>query len=111
MSADLLRRLLAGRLPDPDSGALLEVPTCAVAIENSLQGREAALLAPLGLGRRLAVVGDPTTWGVLGARVAVALAGAGPVDSVTLPDRPHADMETVELVRGQTAAADALVAV
>lgn len=111
MSADLLRRLLEGRLRDPERGALLSVPTKSIAIENSLRGREAALLVPLELGRRLAVVADPTTWDVLGKRVAAGLAALWLVDSVILPDRPHADIETVELVRARTAGADGLVSV
>lgn len=111
MSADLLSRLLDGKLPDPERGTALKVPTRVVTIENSLQGREAALLAPLDVGRRLAVVADPTTWRVLGARVAAGLAAQGPVDRAILPERPHADMTTVEMVRAQTAGADALIAV
>ena len=111
MSADLLRRLLEGRLADPECGEPLSVPTKSIAIENSLRGREAALLSPLELGRRLAVVGDPTTWEVLGKRVAAGLAALWMVDPLILPDRPHADIETVEQVRARTAGADGLVSV
>jgi len=106
-----LEQLLAGVLPDPDGGPPLAVPTAAVAIAPSLEGREADLIAALDLGRRLAVVSDPTTRAVLGRRVERALDGIVRVEAVVLPERPHADDATVARLRRETAAADALVAV
>ena len=111
MSQQLLHQLLAGRLPDPDGSGLLSVPVRAVAIAPSLAGREAALLASLDLGDRLAVVCDANTRGVLGARVVVALGGPGRVSEIVLPGTPAADMASVELVRALTKHASALVAV
>jgi glycerol-1-phosphate dehydrogenase [NAD(P)+] len=89
----------------------LRVATRAVAVARSLDGAEADLLRPLGLGRNLAVVSDPQTDAVLGARVTRALQGLGKIISVKLPEHPHADAETVERLRAATASADALVAI
>jgi len=108
---DALDALLRGEWPDPDGGVPVEVPVRVVAIERSLAGVEADLIAPLGLGRRLAVVSDATTHAVLGARVECALAGRGDIVSVVLDGRPHADAITTETVRRACASADALVAV
>ncbi len=111
MSEDTIARLIAGTLPDPDGGAALQVATRSVVIAPSLRGSEADLLAPLRLGRHLAVVSDSTTHGLLGARVELALASLGRITSIVLPGRPHPDGATVELIREASAGADALVAV
>jgi glycerol-1-phosphate dehydrogenase [NAD(P)+] len=111
MAHDVIDRLIAGTYPDPDGGAPLKVDTRAVAIAESLEGAEADLVRPLSLGRRLAVVSDPTTHAILGARVERALKSLGDVISVVLPERPHADSETVDRLRAATSSADALVAI
>lgn len=111
MVKDVIDRLLTGTHADPDGGPNLRVDTRAVLIAKSLAGHEADVVRPLGLGRRLAVVSDPTTHAVLGGRVERALMSLGEVVSVVLPEHPHADGETVERVRAATASADALVAV
>jgi len=108
---DLIDRLIAGTYPDPDGGPALSVATKAVTIARSLKGDEAALVRPLSLGRRLAVVSDQTTHAILGQRVERALMSLGEVVSVVLPEHPHADDRTVEEVRAATRTADALVAV
>src|SRR5262245_43014739 len=109
MAQKIIDQLLDGTFPDPDGGPALTVDTRAVAIEKSLAGMEADLVKPLSLGRRLAVVSDPTTHSVLGARVEKALNGLGDVVSVVLPEHPHADDVMVQEVRRATAEADALV--
>jgi glycerol-1-phosphate dehydrogenase [NAD(P)+] len=111
MSDGTIQRLLEGRYPDPDGGGILRVPTRAVVIEDSLAGDEAELVARLGLGRAFAVVSDSVTHGVLGARVERALGALGPVTSLVLPGRPHADETTAALVGHETPHVDALVAV
>lgn len=111
MAEDLIDRLIAGTYPDPDGGPPLRVDTRAVAIAKTLAGTEADLVRPLGLGRHLAVVSDPTTHAVLGARVERALKSLGEVTSIVLPEHPHADAETVERIRTATKSADALVAI
>jgi len=106
---DTIDALLAGRYPDPDGGAPLAVPTRSVAIAETLAGREAALVAALGFGPRLAVVADDNTYRVLGKRVAAEL-GSG-VNEIRLPGRPHADAATVARLRQDSAECDALIAV
>jgi glycerol-1-phosphate dehydrogenase [NAD(P)+] len=108
MSKEILEQLLAGRLPDPDGAGRLTVPTAWVEIAPSLAGREAALVAALRFGGPLAVVCDPTTRRVLGARVAASLTGAS---EVVLEEMPKPDMGGVEQVRHRTAGAAALIAV
>src|SRR5437763_7770651 len=110
-SSDPLAQLLRGEWIDPDSGAATGIDIAAIAIEDTLRGREAALVASLDLGRRLAVVSDAVTHEVMGARVERALMTLAQVDSLVLPRDPHADLPTVEAVRGRSAAADALIAV
>ena len=111
MTQDTLDRLMDGHFDDPDGGAPLDPLTAAVTIADSLAGREAELVAGLGLGGRLAVVSDDNTRRVLGARVAGALAAIAKVSQVILPGQPHADGETVAALRRETAACDGLIAV
>jgi glycerol-1-phosphate dehydrogenase [NAD(P)+] len=111
LSDDPIDRLIGGSMPDPDGGGPLRVATRSVVIAPTLDGAEADLVAPLGLGRHLAVVSDSTTHEVLGARVEGALAGIGRVTRVLLPGRPHPDAETVARIRQAGAGADALIAV
>ncbi|MEP6657757.1 MAG: sn-glycerol-1-phosphate dehydrogenase [Betaproteobacteria bacterium] len=108
---DALGQLLRGAWLDPESGLPIGVPVLAVAIERSLAGMEAELVAPLPLGRRFAVVSDATTQRVLGARVTRAVASLGAIVPVVLGAKPHADAETAERLRRACAAADTLVAV
>jgi len=108
---DTLGQLLRGEWVDPDSGGLLAVPIQAVAIELSLAGMEADLVASLQLGKRIAVVSDAATREVLGKRVERALASVAVVDSIVLPGQPHADAATAVDLRHACAHADALVAV
>src|SRR5437762_14160632 len=110
-SSDPLAQLLRGEWTDPDSGAATGIDIAAIAIEDNLRGCEAALVSELGLGHRLAVVSDAVTHEVMGARVEQALRKLAQVYSVVLPRDPHADLPTVEAVRGRSAAADALIAV
>lgn len=108
---DPLDRLLAGSYADPDGGPPLKVATEKVVIARSLAGTEASCLDGLALGRRLAVVSDPTTHAILGAAVERALGARHEVASLVLPDRPHADEETARRIADATTQADALVAV
>src|SRR5262245_35264399 len=111
VSDETIARLVEGRYPDPDGGGPLRVPTRAAVIADSLAGDEAALVARLALGRAFAVVSDPVTHDVLGARVERALGAIGSVTSLVLPGRPHADEATAALIGREGARADALVAV
>ena len=108
---DVLRQLMQGEWIDPDGGSPVGVPVPAVAIERSLRGLEAELVASLGLGRRLAVVSDATTRAVLGERVERALEALGTVLPVVLAGQPHADADTAANLRRACTSADALIAV
>ena len=110
-ASDTLGQLLRGEWPDPDGGPPIGIPVRSVAIERSLSRREAELVAPLRLGRRIAIVSDATTRSVLGERIERALAGVAAIVPVVLEGQPHADAVTVEIVRRASADADALVAV
>jgi glycerol-1-phosphate dehydrogenase [NAD(P)+] len=107
---DFIDTIVAGDWIDPQTGKNERVPYESIVIEESLAGREAALVASLALGSRLTVVSDTNTYAVLGQRVESALRSIATCRSLVL-DRPHADDATVELVRAQTADADAIVAV
>jgi glycerol-1-phosphate dehydrogenase [NAD(P)+] len=111
MARDTIEHLLDGSLPDPDGGPPLTVPTRQVVIADSFDGCEADLVADLGLGRRLAVVSDENTWPVLGARVLDALGGIAQVTDIRLLGRPHADGDTVSVIRRESISCDALIAV
>ena len=111
-SADALDQLLRGDYLDPDGG-----PPIARAGQGRAHRAQPARTsrriscAPLGLGRRLAVVSDPATRAVLGARVERALSRLGTIVPVVLEPRPHADLATVATLRRACGSADALVAV
>jgi glycerol-1-phosphate dehydrogenase [NAD(P)+] len=102
--------LLSGRWREPASGRPLRLPVRRIAIEPSLDGAEADLIAPLALGSRLALVSDPNTWEALGRRVARALAPIATVDAVVVED-PRADLSTVSELAESARFADGLVAV
>lgn len=108
---DPIDQLLAGTYPDPDGGPALKVSTRRVVITPALAGREDTCLDGLPLGTKLAVVSDPITHALMGARIERALGGRATVTSVVLPDHPHADEETAKRIADATTSADALVAV
>lgn len=108
---DMLERLLAGRVPDPDGGGTLASPIRHVVIAGTLAGGEAELVARLGFGRRLAVISDVETRRVMGERIERALSGANEVSPLVLDAAPHPDQETLDEVRSRVADADALIAV
>lgn len=111
MRQDPIEQLLAGSYPDPDGGPALHVSTRKVVIAPSLKGAEDGCLDGLDLGRKIAVVSDPITHVLMGARIEKALAGRADVQSLVLPDHPHADEETSQRIAEATKSADALVAV
>ncbi len=105
--AELIRDFVAGRYRDPATGAPVHCPIRVVAIEDSLAGAEAELVAHAGLSGTLAVVADPATHAALGARVQAALRGSR---SIVL-ERPRSDSETVAALQDLAGFADGLVAV
>ncbi|MCK6450487.1 MAG: iron-containing alcohol dehydrogenase [Alphaproteobacteria bacterium] len=111
MTSIPIEALVDGRWTDPATGQPVMLPFRSIVIAPSLEGREAELVRRIDLGRRVAVVSDPATHEALGQRVERALGGIATVKSVRLPDRPHADEDTVERIRQATKWHDALVAV
>jgi glycerol-1-phosphate dehydrogenase [NAD(P)+] len=109
-NGSLIEDLIAGRWREPATGRPVRIGIRAIVLEGSLDGGETELIAPLALGRRLAVVSDRNTFDALGRRVARALARIATVDDVVL-DAPRADLATVDELRVRMAAADALIAV
>lgn len=111
MSQRLLDAVLAGTHLDPDTGKPAKVGVRSVVIEPSLAGIEGDLIESLDIGRDLAVVTDPRTHAVLGARVEAAVRKLGRLVHIEFTDAPHADDLTVGRIRAATAKADALIAV
>lgn len=110
-TADPIVDLLAGRYVDNETGKAVSVDTRGLVISKSLAGMEGDLLKDLGLGRKLAIIGDTRTFAVLGDRLANALSGSFEVQTIILPGQPYPDDDTVGQVRAATRAADALIAV
>ena len=109
---DPIARLLAGRYLDPETGEPLAAAARSVVIEDTLDGREADLVAALGLGRHLALVADEATFAALGHRVERALASRFTVQRIVLPRDAHADTATLTRLTGALdARTDAVVAV
>jgi len=109
---DPLVELLAGTYVDPQTGERLAAAARSVVIAESLVGVEVELVAALGVGPRLALVGDVDTFAALGDRVARALASRFTVQRIVLDRAPHADVETLaRLGAALDPALDAVVAV
>ena len=108
---DPLVRLLEGRYTDTENGASVAVATRSLVIADTIAGSEADLVAGLDFGRRLAVISDPATSQVLGARVEAALKTRHDIASLVLPANPHADDATVARLRAAAGAVDAFIAI
>jgi len=106
----LIDDIIAGRWVDPETGKIPEIPYESIVFDVSLEGREADLVGSMRLGERLAVVADTATYEAMGRRVANALARSIPVRTVIL-DHPHADLATVEALKGKLDGVEGVVAV
>jgi glycerol-1-phosphate dehydrogenase [NAD(P)+] len=111
LMTDKITQLLDGTYEDPEGLGKQRVATRSLVIAPSLEGMERQLIDPLGFDSHIAIVSDKTTHAVLGRRIERALFGAYHVQSLVLPDAPHADAETVEEIRKATRRAGALIAV
>lgn len=107
----LIEDVVAGRWTDPETGRPITLPFETIEIAETLEGREADLIRPLGLGERLAVVSDTNTVEAMGGRVARALRPIAAVDEIVLPDGLACDEPMIEMVRERTRHADGIVAV
>ena len=108
---ELISEIVAGRWKDPATNKAATVPFETIRIEESLDGGEADVLAPLKLGRRLAVVSDVNTNEAMGRRVAKHLRPLGTIDELVLPGNLHCDEAAIAMVQDKTRHADAIVAV
>jgi glycerol-1-phosphate dehydrogenase [NAD(P)+] len=107
----LIDDFVAGNWRDPDTGQKATVPFETIRIEEDLDGGEADMLAPLKLGRRLAVVSDSNTVEAMGRRVAKHLKGLAVIDEIVLPGNLECDEPTIAMVQEKTRNADGIVAV
>ncbi len=108
---ELIRDVVAGNWKNPETGKAATVPFEVIRIEEDLDGGEADLVAPLKLGKRIAVVSDVNTHEAMGRRVARHLKALGTIDELVLPGNTHCDEPTIAMVQEKTRHADALVAV
>ena len=106
----LIDDMVAGRWTNPLTGAQIKVPYDSIVIEDSLDGREAELVASLKLGERLALVADEATYEAMGARIEKALRRLGPIRTIVM-ERPHADMVEVRSLTEELRGFDGVVAV
>ena len=107
----LIRDVVEGEWRDPETGKTAAVPVDTIFLAEDLEGGEADMLAPLKLGRRLAVVSDANTVEAMGRRVAKYLKGLAAIEEIVLPGNLSCDEEAIALVREKTRHADAVVAV
>ncbi len=108
---ELISEVVAGRWRDPATNKAAAVPFETIRIEESLDGGEADVVAPLKLGKRIAVVSDVNTNEAMGRRVAKHLKALGTIDELVLPGNLHCDEPTIAMVQEKTRHADAIVAV
>ena len=106
-----LDAMLDGSWINPETGTPgARLPFQDVRIMDTTDGAEADLVAPLGLGKRLAVVADRNTWDAMGSRVARALKSIATIDDVII-DVEEATEAHVTGVQERTRHADGVIAV
>jgi glycerol-1-phosphate dehydrogenase [NAD(P)+] len=107
----LIREVISGEWRDPETGKRCAVPFETIRIEETLDGGAADLVAPLKIGRKLAVVSDTNTVEALGRRVAKELRGWATVEELVLPPDTHCDEPTVDVMKDKTRHVDGIVVV
>ncbi len=107
----LIREVISGEWRDPATGKRCEVPFETIRIEESLDGGAADLVAPLKIGRKLAVVSDTNTLEAMGRRVAKELRGWTDVEEIVFPGDTHCDEPTIALMQEKTRHCDGCVVV
>lgn len=107
----LIDDVVAGRWVDPETGKPASLPFDTILLTETTEGREADLVAPLALGKRIAVVSDANTVDVMGSRVAKALRSIAAVDEVVMPADIECDEATIAEIGERTRHADGVVAV
>lgn len=106
----LIDEIVAGSWVNPETGKTVTTPYRSIVIEDSLDGREAALIRSLGLTGRLAVVADDATYEAMGRRIASALRSMATIDVVVL-DHPHADEAQLADLKDKLAGVESVIAV
>jgi glycerol-1-phosphate dehydrogenase [NAD(P)+] len=106
-----IREVVSGEWRDPATGKKCDVPFETIRIEESLDGGAADLVAPLNMGRKLAVVSDTNTIEALGRRVAKELKGWATVEEIVFPGDTHCDEPTIKLMQDKTRHCEACVVV
>jgi glycerol-1-phosphate dehydrogenase [NAD(P)+] len=107
----LIRDVVAGNWSDPETGQKAKVPFETIVLGETLDGREADLVAPLQLGKRLAVVSDTHTFEAMGRRVGKALRSVAKIEEIVLPGNTQCDEPTIADLRERTRGAEAVIAV
>jgi glycerol-1-phosphate dehydrogenase [NAD(P)+] len=107
----LLEDILSGDWKDPSTGKAAAIPFETILIEETLEGREAELVAKLRLGTRIAVVSDTNTVEAMGRRVAKALREIATIDEIVLEPDLACDEPNIARVQELTRHADGVVAV
>jgi glycerol-1-phosphate dehydrogenase [NAD(P)+] len=105
--SDVVQDVVHSRFFAPELGRNLPSPIERLEIAPSLAGREAELVASVGLAGRLAVVADQNTTPVMGQRVHEALSGS----VLVVLDHPKADEATAALLQERVQGCDHLIAV
>jgi glycerol-1-phosphate dehydrogenase [NAD(P)+] len=107
----LIRDVISGEWRDPETGKACAVPFETVRLEESLEGGAADLVAPLKIGRKLAVVSDSNTVEAMGRRVARELSAWTAVEEIVFPGNTHCDEPTIDLMMEKTRHCDGCVVV
>jgi glycerol-1-phosphate dehydrogenase [NAD(P)+] len=108
---DLIREVINGEWADPATGKPVDLPFETIRIEDDLDGGAADVVAPLKIGKRIAVVSDINTHEAMGRRVAKEMKGLGTVDDIVFPGDTHCDEPTIARMQDKTRHADAIVVV
>ena len=107
----LIRDVIAGEWRDPETGKAAQLPFKTIRIEEDLEGGAADMVAPLKLGRRIALVADHNTFDAMGSRVAKELKALGTIDEIVFASETHCDEPTIALMQEKTRHADSVVVV
>ena len=107
----LIREVISGEWRDPETGKRCAVPFETIRIEETLDGGAADLVAPLNIGRKIAVVSDTNTVEAMGQRVAKELKTWTSIEEIVFPGDTHCDEPTIALMQEKTRHCDACVVV
>jgi len=107
----VLSELVAGTWEEPGTGKRYDIGIKSLAMRDTLDGEEAALISELHGGKRITVVSDPFTHGALGERVFKALKADGQQVSEYIWETPQCSEVGVEHIREATPDCDVRIAV